>query len=68
MLRSLKTFFDLGNKNFVIELFSNKNYLMFVIIPKVLVYKSQQNILMIEISIEGNLFNYLYLLLFSNVF
>lgn len=68
MLRSLKTFFDLVNKNFVIELFSNKNYRMFIIIPKVLVYKSQQNILMIEISIEGNLFNYLYLLLFSNVF
>lgn len=67
-VKKLKTFFDLVKKNFVIESFSDKHYRMLVTIPEVLVYKSEQNILMVEIWIAEELFHYLHPFLFSDVF
>jgi hypothetical protein len=67
-LKKLKTFFDLVKTNFVIESSSNKYYRMLVTVPEVAVYKSEQNILMVEIWIAEELFNYLYPFLFSDIF
>jgi hypothetical protein len=67
-IKKLKTFFDLIKKNFVIESFSDKYYRMLVTIPEVSVYKSEQNILMVEIWIAEELFNYLHPFLFSDIF
>ena len=67
-VKKLKTFFDLVKTNFVIESFSNKYYRMLVTIPEVSVYKSEQNILMVEIWIAEELFNYLHPFLFSDIF
>ena len=67
-VKKLKTFFDLVKKNFVIESFSDKHYRMLVTIPEVLVYKSEQNTLMVEIWIAEKLFHYLHPFLFSDVF
>jgi len=67
-VKKLKTFFDLVKTNFVIESFSNKYYRMLVTIPEVVVYKSEQNILMVEIWIAEELFNYLHPFLFSDIF
>nr|ULD16200.1 hypothetical protein [Cylindrotheca closterium] len=67
-VKKFKTFFDLLKKNFIIESFSNKDYRMLVTIPEVCVYKSKQNILMIEIWIAENLFDYLHPFLFSDMF
>ena len=54
--------------NFVIESFSNKHYRMLITIPEVSVYKSEQNILMVEIWIAEELFHYLHPFLFSDIF
>jgi hypothetical protein len=67
-VKKLKTFFDLVKTNFVIESFSDKYYRMLVTVPEVLVYKSEQNILMVDIWIAEELFNYLHPFLFSDVF
>ena len=67
-VKKLKTFFDLVKTNFVIESFSNSYYRMLVTIPEVFVYKSEQNILMVEIWIAEELFNYLHPFLFSDIF
>ena len=67
-VKKLKTFFDLVKTNFVIESFSNKSYRMLVTVPEVSVYKSEQNILMVEIWIAEELFNYLHPFLFSDIF
>ena len=67
-VKKLKTFFDLVKKNFVIESFSNKHYRMLVTVPEVSVYKSEQNILMVEIWIAEELFDYLHPFLFSDFF
>lgn len=67
-VKKLKTFFDLVKTNFVIESFSNKYYRMLVTVPEVSVYKSEQNILMVEIWIAEELFNYLHPFLFSDTF
>lgn len=67
-VKKLKTFFDLLKTNFVIESFSNSYYRMLVTVPEVLVYKSEQNILMVEIWIAEELFDYLHPFLFSDVF
>ena len=67
-VKKLKTFFDLVKTNFVIESFSNKYYRMLVTLPEVSVYKSEQNILMVEIWIAEELFNYLHPFLFSDIF
>jgi len=66
--KKLKTFFDLIKNNFVVESFSDKHYRMLVTIPDVLVYKSEQNILMVEIWIAEELFHYLHPFLFSDIF
>ena len=55
-------------KNFVIESFSDKHYRMLVTVPEVSVYKSEQNILIVEIWIAEELFNYLHPFLFSDLF
>ena len=67
-VKKLKTFFDLVKTNFVIESFSNKYYRMLVTVPEVSVYKSEQNILMVEIWIAEELFHYLHPFLFSDLF
>lgn len=67
-LKKLKTFFDLVKKNFVIDSFSHNHYRMLVTVPEVSVYKSEQNILMVEIWIAEELFNYLHPFLFSDIF
>lgn len=67
-VKKLKTFFDLIKTNFVIESFSNKYYRMLVTVPEVSVYKSEQNILMVEIWIAEELFHYLHPFLFSDLF
>jgi hypothetical protein len=67
-VKKLKTFFDLVKTNFVIESFFNKYYRMLVTIPEVSVYKSEQNILMVEIWIAEELFHYLHPFLFSDIF
>jgi len=67
-VKKLKTFFDLVKTNFVIESFSNQSYRMLVTVPEVSIYKSQQNILMVEIWIAEDLFDYLHPFLFSDVF
>lgn len=67
-VKKLKTFFDLLKTNFVIQSFSNSYYRMLVTLPEVLVYKSEQNNLMVEIWIAEKLFNYLHPFLFSDIF
>lgn len=67
-VKKLKTFFDLVKTNFVIESFSDKSYRMMVTIPEVSVYKSKQNILMVEIWIAEDLFHHLHPFLFSDIF
>ena len=67
-VKKLKTFFDLVKNNFVIESFSDKNYRMLVTVPEVSVHKSEQNILMVEIWIAEDLFDYLHPFLFSDIF
>ena len=67
-VKKLKTFFDLVKTNFVIESFSNKSYRMLVTVPEVSVYKSEQNILMVEIWIAEEFFHYLHPFLFSDFF
>lgn len=67
-VKKLKTFFDLVKKNFVIESFSDKHYRMLVTVPEVFVYKSEQNILMVEIWIAEELFDYLHPFIFSDFF
>ena len=67
-VKKLKTFFDLVKNNFVIESFSDKHYRMLVTVPEVSVHKSEQNILMVEIWIAEDLFDYLHPFLFSDVF
>ena len=54
--------------NFVIASFSDKHYRMLVTVHEVSVYKSEQNILMVEIWIAEELFNYLHPFLFSDLF
>ena len=67
-VKKLKSFFDLVKTNFVIESFSNKDYRILVTIPEVFVHKSEQNILMVEIWLAEDLFEYLHPFLFSDVF
>ena len=67
-VKKLKTFFDLVKNNFVIESFSDKHYRMLVTVPEVFVHKSEQNILMVEIWIAEDLFEYLHPFIFSDVF
>jgi len=67
-VKKLKTFFNLVKNNFVIESFSDKHYRMLVTVPEVSVYKSEQNILMVEIWLAQELFDYLQPFLFSDVF
>lgn len=67
-VKKLKTFFDLVKKNFIIESFSHKHYRMLVTVPEVFVYKSEQNILMVEILIAEELFDYLHPFLFNDFF
>ena len=55
-------------QNFVIESFSDEHYRMLVTLPEVFVYKSEQNILMVEIWIAEDLFDYLHPFLFSDLF
>ncbi len=67
-LKKLKTFFDLVKKNFVIESFSDQHYRMLVTVPEVVVYKSDQNNLIVEIWIAEELFDYLHPFLFYDFF
>jgi hypothetical protein len=67
-VKKLKTFFDLVKNNFVIESFSDKHYRMLVTVPEVSVYKSEQNILMVDIWIAEELFDYLHPFLFNDFF
>ena len=67
-VNKLKTFFELVKQNFVIESFSDQDYRMLVTIPEVFVYKSEQNILIVEIWIAEDLFDYLHPFLFSDIF
>ena len=67
-VKKLKTFFDMVKNNFVIEAFSDKHYRMLVTVPEVSVYKSEQNILMVEIWLAEELFDYLHPFLFTDVF
>lgn len=67
-VKKLKTFFDMVKNNFVIEAFSDKHYRMLVTVPEVSVYKSEQNILMVDIWLAEDLFDYLHPFLFSDVF
>lgn len=67
-LKKLKSFFDLVKNNFVIESFADSHYRMLVTVPEVFVYKSEQSIVMVEIWIAEELFDYLHPFLFSDVF
>lgn len=67
-VKKLKTFFDLVKKNFIIESFSHKHYRMLVTVPEVFIYKSEQNILIVEIWIAEELFDYLHPFLFNDFF
>ena len=67
-LKKLKTFFDLVKKGFVIESFSDQHYRMLVTVPEVVVYKSDQNNLIVKIWIAEELFDYLHPFLFSDFF
>ena len=67
-IEKLKTFFELVKQNFVIESFSDDHYRMLVTVPEVFVYKSEKNILMVEIWIAEELFGYLHPFLFSDLF
>ena len=67
-VKKLKTFFDLVKNNFVIESFSHKHYRMLVTVPEVFVYKSEQNILIVEIWLAEELFHYLHPFLFNDFF
>ena len=67
-IAKLKTFFDLVKQNFVIESFSDEHYRMLVTVPEVFVYKSEKNILMVEIWIAEELFGYVHPFLFSDLF
>ena len=67
-MKKLKDFFDMIKKNFVIDSFSDTYYRMLVTVPEMKVYKSQQNILMVDIWIADELFYCLHPFLFSDVF
>lgn len=67
-IKKLKQFFDLVKQNFIIESFSDNHYRMLVTIPDLTVYKSQENILMVEIWIAEDLIHYLYPFVFSDLF
>ena len=67
-VKKLKTFFDMLKSNFVIASFSDKHYRMLVTVHEVSVYKSEQNILMVEIWLAEELFDYLHPFLFSDIF
>jgi hypothetical protein len=67
-LKKLQTFFNLVKKNFIIEAFANKHYRMLVTVPEVFVYKSKQNILIVEIWIAEELFDYLHPFLLNDFF
>jgi len=67
-IKKFKTFFDMVKKNFIIESFSNKHYQMLTTVPEVSIYKSEQNIIMVEIWFAEKLFNYLHPFLFSDLF
>ena len=54
--------------SFVIESFLDKHYRMLITVPEVFVYKSEQTILMVEIWLAEELFDYLYPFLFSDIF
>ena len=55
-------------KGFVIESFSDQHYRMLVTVPEVVVYKSDQNNLIVKIWIAEELFDYLHPFLFSDFF
>ncbi len=67
-LIKLKEFFNVLSQNLVIECFTNKSYRMIVTIPKFRVYKSKQNIWLVDLWIAEELFHYLYPFIFSDFF
>ena len=67
-VKKLKKFFNSTKDNSVIESFSNEYYRMLVTVPEVTVYKSEQNILMVDIWVAEELFHYLHPFLFSDIF
>ena len=67
-IEKLKTFFDLVKQNFVIESFLDEYYQILVIVREIFVYKSEKNILIIEIWIAEELSGYVHSFLFFNLF
>jgi hypothetical protein len=67
-VKKIKSFFDLVKNNFIIESFSDKHYRMLVTVPEVSVSKSEENILMVNIWIADELFDYLHPFLFDDFF
>jgi hypothetical protein len=67
-VKKIKSFFDLVKNNFIIESFSDKHYRMLVTVPEVSVSKSKENILMVNIWIADELFDYLHPFLFDDFF
>ena len=64
----LKEFFKILSQNLVIECFTDKSYRMLVTIPESCVYKSKQNIWLVDLWIAEELFDYLHPFLFSDFF
>ena len=64
----LKDFFDVLKKNLVIEYFTDESYQMLVTIPELYVYKSEQDIWLVEIWIAEGLFEYLHPFIFPDFF
>jgi hypothetical protein len=67
-LIKLKEFFNVLSQNLVIECFTDKSYRMLVTIPESRVYKSKQNIWLVDLWIAEELFDYLHPFIFSDFF
>lgn len=67
-LMKMKEFFQILKSNFVIQSFTDQSYRLLVTIPEIVVYKSKQNIWIVEIWIAEDLFSYLHPFIFTDFF
>lgn len=67
-LIKLKEFFNVLNQNLIIECFTDKSYRMLVTIFESHVYKSKQNIWLVDVWMVNELFYYSYPFDFPNFF
>jgi len=67
-LIKLKEFFNVLSQNLVIECLTDKSYRMLITISESRVYKSKQNIWLVDLWIAEELFDYLHPFIFSDFF